>query len=59
MAPIADASWRRASIPLKRTGRSLSLDDDSPDEGALDIDDFATSKPADAADPVDDENDTE
>ena len=32
---------------MKRTGRSLSLDDDSPDEALPDIDDFATSKPED------------
>jgi RNA recognition motif-containing protein len=35
----------RGPIPLKRTGRSLSLDDDSPDDAMPDIDDFATSQP--------------
>lgn len=40
-----DAERPRGPIPLKRTGRSLSLDDDSPDEGLPDIDDFATSQP--------------
>jgi RNA recognition motif-containing protein len=54
-----DTDKPKGPIPLKRTGRSLSLDDDSPDEGALDIDDFATSKPADAAEPADDDTDTD
>ena len=35
----------RGPIPLKATGRSFNLDDDSPDEALPDIDDFATSKP--------------
>ncbi len=35
----------RGPIPLKATGRSFTLDDDSPDEVIPDIDDFATSKP--------------
>ena len=35
----------RGPIPLKTTGRSFTLDDDSPDEALPDIDDFATSKP--------------
>ncbi len=48
-----DTDKPKGPIPLKRTGRSLSLDDDSPDEGTLDIDDFATSKPADATDASD------
>jgi hypothetical protein len=51
-----DAEKPKGPIPLKRTGRSLSLDDDSPDDGILDIDDFATSKPPD---PLDDDKDTE
>ena len=38
----------RGPIPLKVTGRSFTLEDDSPDETMPDIDDFATSKPADA-----------
>lgn len=37
----------RGPIPLKRTGRSLTLDDDSPDETPPDLDDFATSLPED------------
>jgi cold-inducible RNA-binding protein len=40
----------RGPIPLKNTGRSFSLDDDSPDEAMPDIDDFATSKPLDDTD---------
>jgi cold-inducible RNA-binding protein len=41
----------RGPIPTKFTGRSFSLDDDSPDETLPgDIDDFATSKPTDEAD---------
>lgn len=35
----------RGPIPLKNTGRSFNLDDDSPDEALPDIDDIATSKP--------------
>ena len=45
-----DAERPRGPIPLKRTGRSLSLDDDSPDEALPDIDDFATSRPQDEVD---------
>ena len=41
----------RGPIPLKSTGRSFTLDDDSPDEELPDIDDIATSKPH-----TDDEN---
>ena len=40
-----EAERPRGPIPLKNTGRSFSLDDDSPDEALPDIDDFATSKP--------------
>lgn len=41
----------RGPIPTKFTGRSFSLDDDSPDEGTpADLDDFATSRPADDTD---------
>lgn len=40
----------RGPIPLKSTGRSFSLDDDSPDEAMPDIDDFATSRPQDEGD---------
>ena len=45
-----DAERPRGPIPTKFTGRSFSLDDDSPEEALPDIDDFATSKPEDAAD---------
>jgi RNA recognition motif-containing protein len=45
-----DAERPRGPIPLKRTGRSLSLDDDSPDEALPDIDDFATSRPQEEID---------
>jgi cold-inducible RNA-binding protein len=45
-----DADRPRGPIPTKFTGRSFSLDDDSPDEGLPDIDDFATSKPEDNVD---------
>ena len=45
-----DADRPRGPIPTKFTGRSFSLDDDSPDEVVPDIDDFATSKPEDGAD---------
>ena len=48
-----DTDKPKGPIPLKRTGRSLSLDDDSPDEGTPDMDDFATSRPADATDDTD------
>ena len=52
-----DTDKPKGPIPLKRTGRSLSLDDDSPDDTLLDMDDFATSKPADPA--LDDDTDPE
>jgi cold-inducible RNA-binding protein len=42
-----EAERPRGPIPLKNTGRSFSLDDDSPDEALPDIDDFATSRPSD------------
>jgi RNA recognition motif-containing protein len=46
-----DADRPRGPIPTKFTGRSFSLDDDSPDEAMpTDLDDFATSKPEDATD---------
>jgi RNA recognition motif-containing protein len=45
-----DAERPRGPIPLKATGRSFTLDDDSPDDVVADIDDIATSKPADEAD---------
>jgi len=35
----------RGPIPLKNTGRSFTLDDDSTDDVIADIDDVATSKP--------------
>lgn len=40
----------RGPIPLKATGRSFSLDDDSVDESLPDIDDIATSLPPDDGD---------
>ncbi len=40
-----DGDRPRGPIPLKATGRSFSLDDDSAEEVIPDIDDFATSKP--------------
>jgi RNA recognition motif-containing protein len=43
-----DAERPRGPIPLKATGRSFTLEDDSPDEALPDIDDFATSRPPDA-----------
>jgi len=54
----------RGPIPTKFTGRSFSLDDDSPDEAIPEIDDFATSKPTDgtetdATETDDTENDDE
>jgi len=35
----------RGPIPMKVTGRSFNLEDDSPDEAVPDMDDFATSQP--------------
>lgn len=44
----------RGPIPTKFTGRSFSLDDDSgADDGAMDMDDFATSRPDDTDDKAD------
>ena len=41
----------RGPIPMKNTGRSFSLDDvDAPDEALPEMDDVATSKPADELD---------
>jgi RNA recognition motif-containing protein len=40
-----DAERPRGPIPLKNTGRSFTLEDDSSDEVTPDIDDFATSRP--------------
>ena len=42
-----DADRPRGPIPTKFTGRSFSLDDDSPEEVLPDLDDFATSKAED------------
>ncbi|HMD35045.1 MAG TPA: hypothetical protein VKH42_08760, partial [Vicinamibacterales bacterium] len=42
-----DADRPRGPIPLKATGRSFTLEDDSPDVDLADIDDFATSQPKD------------
>ena len=50
-----EAERPRGPIPLKNTGRSFSLDDDSPDVALPDIDDFATSKPTDEAEKDKDE----
>src|SRR5207302_6567556 len=40
-----EAERPRGPIPLKATGRSFTLEDDSPDVDLPDLDDFATSKP--------------
>ena len=45
-----DADRPRGPIPTKFTGRSFSLDDDSPEDGTPDIDDIATSRPDEAVD---------
>ena len=45
-----EAERPRGPIPMKTTGRSFTLDDDSVDEPLPDIDDFATSKPQDETD---------
>jgi RNA recognition motif-containing protein len=45
-----DAERPRGPIPLKATGRSFTLDDDSPEVELPDIDDFATSKPKEEED---------
>ena len=50
-----DAERPRGPIPLKATGRSFTLDDDSPDVELPDIDDFATSKPKEEEDKEKDE----
>jgi RNA recognition motif-containing protein len=50
-----EAERPRGPIPMKTTGRSFTLDDDSTDDVMPDIDDFATSKPADDADDKDEE----
>ena len=52
---LKDAERPRGPIPLKATGRSFTLDDDSPDVEMADVDDFATSKPTDEADDKDKE----
>ena len=51
----------RGPIPTKFTGRSFSLDDDKDvvSEDIGDIDDFATSKPEDEKDKVEDEGSEE
>jgi cold-inducible RNA-binding protein len=54
-----EAERPRGPIPLKSTGRSFTLDDDSPDEALPDIDDFATSKPPEQADKEADKEDKE
>jgi RNA recognition motif-containing protein len=50
-----DAERPRGPIPLKETGRSFTLEDDSPDVELGDIDDFATSKPKEDEDKDKDE----
>ena len=40
-----EAERPRGPIPMKVTGRSFNLEDDSPDEALPDMDNFATSKP--------------
>jgi cold-inducible RNA-binding protein len=47
----------RGPIPLKSTGRSFTLEDDSPDVDLPDIDDFATSRPAEKEKEADKEAD--
>lgn len=47
-----EAERPRGPIPLKSTGRSFTLDDDSPDVDLPDVDNFATSRPADPVDPA-------
>lgn len=49
----------RGPIPTKFTGRSFSLDDDSPEEAVPDLDDFATSRPEGDQDTPDTERDTD
>jgi len=53
-----DAERVRGPIPTKFTGRSFSLDDDKDvvSEDIGDMDDFATSKPEDDKDKVEDES---
>jgi RNA recognition motif-containing protein len=53
-----EAERPRGPIPMKTTGRSFTLDDDSTDDVIPDIDDIATSKPADETE-KDDKADTE
>ena len=50
-----EAERPRGPIPTKFTGRSFSLDDDSPDVSSPDLDDFATSRPEDAEKDKDEE----
>jgi cold-inducible RNA-binding protein len=50
-----DGERPRGPIPLKSTGRSFNLDDDSPEVELTDVDDFATSKPTDPEKDKDDE----
>jgi cold-inducible RNA-binding protein len=53
-----EAERPRGPIPMKTTGRSFTLDDDSADEAvAADIDDFATSRPQDEKEKEDKEKD--
>ena len=50
-----EAERPRGPIPTKFTGRSFSLDDDSPEVATPDLDDFATSRPEDAEKDKDEE----
>ena len=50
-----EAERPRGPIPLKNTGRSFSLDDDSTDDPTPDIDDFAKSRTTDDAAASDDD----
>jgi RNA recognition motif-containing protein len=45
-----EAERPRGPIPMKTTGRSFTLEDDSTEEPMPDIDDFATSQPHDEKD---------
>jgi cold-inducible RNA-binding protein len=45
-----EAERPRGPIPMKTTGRSFTLEDDSTEEPMPDIDDFATSRPHDEKD---------
>jgi RNA recognition motif-containing protein len=50
-----EAERPRGPIPMKTTGRSFTLEDDSTDDVMPDIDDFATSKPQEEKEKDDEE----